>query len=499
MKTFLIHIALLAALLIACSSTAPRRSNHATKSLATTDYKTNKAKEAPPKSDAPDELKFPAIERQKLDNGLELNVVEMHDLPMVHLQLVIREGEAADPKDKPGVASLTASMLEEGTRRLSSSALAETIEFLGAELHVGSNADQLYVGISALSKDLEKVLSLLGEIISQPGFRANEFTKLKKREHARLELSRNDPYFLASREFYKALYGDHPYAHIDTNEQALETISREDLIRWHREHVLPNNAFLVAVGDLDQESFSKLASSSFKNWKKRDLPKMATFDPKRRQNRQVFVVDRPESVQSVIYWGNLSIERSNQDYIPLLVANQVLGGSAAARLFMDLREKRSLTYGAYSRFDERAGLAPFKVSAAVRTEVTGQAMDAFAEHLHRITTEPVPDDELQNAERLLSDSFPLQLETYGSIADLVSELRLFGLPDHYWDSYRGKIRDVSVEQAQQAAQHYITPDRGVIVVVGKAADIAQDLRRFGKVTVLDSSGKEIASFAAAGK
>ena len=199
-------------------------------------------------------------------------------------------------------------------------------------------------------------------------------------------------------------------------------------------------------------------------------------------------------MQSVIYIGNLAIARANREWIPLIVSNQVLGGSAASRLFMDLREKRSLTYGAYSAIAERVEIGPFVAYASVRTEVTTEAIGAFFEHLQRIHQEPAKPEELQNARRYLSDSFPLKVDTPGKLADLVTELRVFGLDDDYWDNYPNWIRETSSSEAQYVARSYIRPKEALVVIVGQAADFAESLQRFGPVVVISPDGELKAKF-----
>jgi predicted Zn-dependent peptidase len=203
----------------------------------------------------------------------------------------------------------------------------------------------------------------------------------------------------------------------------------------------------------------------------------------------VILVDRPKSVQSVIYYGNLALPRAHPDFIPLLVANQVLGGSAASRLFMDLREKRSLTYGAYSDVDDRVQVGPFNAFASVRNEVTAQAMAAFSEHLDRIVREAPSDRELADAKRYLVDRLPLRIETPDKIAGLVSQLRLYGLPDDYWDTFGPQIERVTPEAALSAAQKYIRPAKSIIVVVGEAAAVKTALDGYGAITVVDVEGE----------
>ena len=209
------------------------------------------------------------------------------------------------------------------------------------------------------------------------------------------------------------------------------------------------------------------------------------------------MVDRPSSEQSTIFVGNLALARNSDDFVPLSVANQVLGGSAASRLFMDLREQRSLTYGAYSAVGERAQIAPFVAFARVRNAVTVEAVSGFMEHLDRIVAEEPPAEEITDAQRYLSDSFPLQIETASRIALMIEELRVYDLPADYWDGYRSAIRSVTPAQAHAAAQRYIRPDRALIVAVGQAAAIVEPLRRYGPVRVIDNEGNEVETFEAA--
>jgi predicted Zn-dependent peptidase len=253
---------------------------------------------------------------------------------------------------------------------------------------------------------------------------------------------------------------------------------------------------LVVVGDVDPAKVDASARSAFGRWKAGKRAEPSYGQPPERHARRILVVDRPGSVQSVIYIGNLAIARSDPEWIPSIVANQVLGGSAASRLFMDLREKRSLTYGAYSTIAERVAVGPFIAYASVRTEVTKEAVGAFMDHLNLIVKEQAESEELSNAKRYLSDSFPLQVDTPGKLAELLVQLRTFGLPDDYWDTYRQSIRATGSTEALQAAQSVIRPAEALVVIVGQAADFAESLQEYGSVTVVSSDGEVKAQFGA---
>lgn len=445
---------------------------------------------APPESGPSRDVHFPAVARAEVGHGLEVDTVEAHALPVVYLRLVVRSGGETDPGDRPGIAHLTASMLQQGTRTKNAAQLAEAIEFMGADMWVDAGQENTWLVMRALSDKLDEAMTLLAEVATQPAFRQDELDKLKRRETDRLSLMGQRPTYLARREFYRRLYGDHPYAHVDTTTEVVSSVRRTELVRWHRRHFVPSNAFLVVAGDVTAERAQASAERAFGRWNGRPVAAPTYATPPVRDHREVVLVDRPGSVQSVIYIGNLAIKRDDAGWIDLAVANQVLGGSAASRLFMDLRERRSLTYGAYSRVDEMVDVAPFRASASVRTAVTAEAMGGFFEHLDRIVSEPVPGDELHDAQRFLSDSFPLSIDTAGKIGQMVADLRTFGLPDDYWDSYRSRIGEVSPAQALAAARAHIEPDHALIVVVGSAAEIAEGLRAWGPVTIVEPSGEE---------
>lgn len=482
-----------------CGASAPMPTTVASPAAAETGDESSpplaEDRQRPPESGPSQDIAFPAMNRSRTETGLEINCVPAGQLPVVYLRLVVKTGGAADPPRIPGLASMVAQMLEEGgTRSYTSAELAEAVEFLGADLRIGSDSETLSVMIRALSDQLTPAMELLAEVAMRPRFDGVELRRLKRRERDRLALSARQPRYVARRTFYREVYGEHPYAHVDTTIEALGRVRRADLSRWHRTYMAPNNAMLIAVGDVEPAQVEAEASRAFRGWRKRPAQTVRYQAPPSRSSRQIIVVDRPESVQSVIYAGNLALARSNDDYIPLLVANQVLGGSAASRLFMDLRERRSLTYGAYSFVQESPQVGPFVAYAAVRNAVTAEAMTGLVEHLTKIVEEAPPEPELHAAQRFLSDSFPLRIETPGRIALMVQELRTYGLPDDYWTTYRSAIRQVDPGEALRAARTYIRPADMLIVAVGRASAIVEPLRHFGPVRVEGLDGTFIQSF-----
>jgi zinc protease len=447
----------------------------------------------PPESAPPRDMQFPETVKTEQPSGLEVLTLSSDALPVLYAQLVIRSGNSTSPEGRPGLASLVAAMLEQGTKKKNAEKLAEAIEFLGADLSVSADADSLVITIRALAEHIGPAISLLAEVATQPSFDPKELEKLRKRELDRLKLAEGNPEYVARRAFYAALYGAHPYADIDTSPEAVKAVTRKELVDWHSSHVVPNNAFLVVAGDIDAAALAKTVDAAFRTWKRRDVLRPSVQPVPERSGRRVILIDRPESVQSVIRIGNLAIPRASDAWIPLEVANEVLGGSASSRLFMDLREKRSFTYGAYSAIAERRDAGAFAAMSQVRNEVTIPAVEAFFEHLERITTEAPSEAELADARSSLSNSFPLSIETTGKIVGLVTKRELHGLAPDYWSTYRTQVLEVSPEEALEHARRSITPENALIVIVGQVEQLAEPLRKLGPVTLMDEHGKVLKS------
>lgn len=449
------------------------------------------SREPPPESAPPRDVRFPEVGHLRTANGLAIDVVPRDDLPVTHLLFVVRSGSDADPAALPGLSAFVTQMLKEGTASRTSSELASAFDEIGARLSVYSDQESIYLSVAVLSDELDRALGLVAEMVTQPAFDATELEKLRRRERDRLTMESQDPNWLGRRALRRELYGDHPYGHVDATLQSVDRFSKADLLAFHRSHFVAGNCFLVVAGHVNPTSLTQSAGRAFRRLRRGDAPTIRFPELAPRTGRQVVVVDRPGSVQSSIRVANLAIRRNSPDYVPLSVANHVLGGGANSRLFVDLREHRGLTYGAYSGIVELTEIAPFAVSTSVRTPVTVEATRGIFEHLARITSEAVPDDELQFAERYLADSFPLQIDTSAKVAQLVAQQRIFGLPEGYWDHYRSAIAEVTSEQALEAAQRDIRPAEAVVVIVGESRAFADDLAEFGPVRVVDVEGRTL--------
>ncbi len=432
-----------------------------------------------------------------LPNGLKVIVFEDKRLPLVSYRLGFKTGSIYDPKDSVGLTSAVTSLLNEGTTTRPSKQLAEEIERLGASVGASASEDNIIVSASALSMYGSDVLKLMADVVLNPVFPESELALYKKNTLENLKYQRSQPSFLADEQISKAIYGTHPYGIVSPTAVDIEKITREKLAAQHSKMFTPNNATLIVVGDVNRKDLLKEIEAGFGNWKKGNFDAMTFPAPPIRTVTTLTVVDRPGSLQSNIVLANLAIDRSNPDYFPVLVMNQVLGAGASSRLFMNLREAKGYTYGAYSRFDTKRLAGNFETNAEVRTPVTGDSLKEFFYEINRIRSEKATEKELKDAKSFLTGVFPLRAETQEGLTNLLVSQQLYDLPADYLQTYRDKVNAVTLEDVERVAKKYIAPDKIAIVIVGDAEEILKQVKPYSpKIEVFDADGKpmDVSSF-----
>lgn len=437
-------------------------------------------------------VKLPKAVETKLENGLTILVMEDHRLPTVNVRLILQgAGALNDPPDIPGLANLTATMLKEGTTTRSSKQIAEEIERLGASIGAsapwGSNGAN--VTASGLSDNTGQWLNLATDMILNPTFPAGELNKLKQRMKVQLQQQRSSPFFLIQERFNRAIYGDHPAAVTSPTLESLDKITPEMLAKFHREHYLPQNAILGIAGDIKAADLLQMLNG-MPPWQPTDSK---VGDPPATHAvaaRHIYVVDRPGSVQTDVSIGNITISRTDADYVPMVVMDRIVGGGASARLFMNLREEHGYTYGAYSQLIARRFAGPWIAQGNMRTDATEGAMTEFMNEINRIRDQKVPEKELEESKRSIVASFALSLEDPNQLLDYAMTLKVFGLPADYWDTYPAKIMNITAEQVQRVARKYVVPENLQIVAVGDASKIKPVLDKYGEVELYGTDGKK---------
>ena len=429
-----------------------------------------------------------------LDNGLTVLVLEDHRFPVVNVTLQISgAGPILEPADKPGLANITAQMLREGTRTRTSRQIAEEVDRLGATLSAGSGFGSTAASLSAsgLSDNFDQWFALLADVLLNPSFPADELAKLKARTKTALVQQRTQPSFLAEERFRQTVYGKHPAAVYSTTEAVLDALTPEMLAAWHRERYVPQNAILGIAGDVKASEVIPKLKQWLAGWKKTDYKEQLPPNPSPATAGKIYLIDRPNSVQSTITMGNIAIDRRSPDYVPVVVMNSIVGGGASARLFLNLREEKGYTYGVYSGFTALKYPGPWSAGGDVRTDVTEGAMTEFMKELNRIRDERVPEAELEEQKRSIVAGFALSLESPAQLLNYAIVRKIYGLPADYWETYPARIMAVTAEDVQRVARQYVNPKTQQVVVVGDASKIRPVLEKFGAVEVYDAEGKPV--------
>lgn len=443
-------------------------------------------------------VRLPKPREMTLDNGLTVLVLEDHRTPTVSLQLQIQgAGGLHDPSGSPGLANITAQMLREGTKTRSSRQISEEVERLGASIgaSAGFGSDITSITASGLSDNMQAWTAVAADILLHPSFPAEELNRLKQRLKAQLKQQRSSPNFLLNERFHRAVYGSHPAAVVSTTEQFIDALTPETLAKWRRERYAPQNAILGIAGDVRMEQLKELRKL-LDPWKKTELKLSLPPNPIAVAKKKVLLVHRPGSVQTAISLGNIAIDRRDPDYIALTVANRIFGSGPTGRLFLNLREEKGYTYGAYSSLSAMKYPGPWEASSEVRTEVTEGAMKEFLYEIRRIRDDEVSRQELEEAKRSIVARFALSLEQPSDVLGYALTRKIYGFPEDYWDTYPQKIMAVTFEDVQRVARRYLDPESVQIAAVGDAEKVRAILEKYGPVEVYDTAGKPLAAAAA---
>ena len=439
-------------------------------------------------------VKLPKPVEAKLKNGLTVLVMEDRRAPFVSIQLHIDgAGALFEPAQLAGLAGTTAQMLREGTKSRTSIQIAEAIDRLGASLGAGSSfgSSEVVLSASGLSDNFDAWFEIVVDVLLNPSFPADELEKLKQRQRVQLRQQRSSANFLASERFNGAVYNDHPAATVSQSEKSVDGLTREILVQWHRERYAPQDAILGVAGNVRAAEVIRKLESSLGGWKASRIKEAWPRDPVAATARKVFIVHRPNSVQTTVALGNIAIDRRSPDYFPMVVMNHVIGAGSTGRLFLNLREEKGYTYGVYSDFSALRYPGPWRAVGNMRTEVTEPALAEFFNEIRRIRDEPVAAAELEASKRAIAASFALSLEQPSAPLNFAIVSKRYGLPAGYWDAYPAKIMAVSAADVRRVARKYLNLETMQLVAVGDSNKIKAGLEKYGQVEVYDDEGRHV--------
>ncbi len=441
----------------------------------------------PPKTSDLPVYKLPPVMETKLPNGLQVLLIEDKRFPMVTVRLGFQAGSKYDPAELCGLAETTGALLTEGTTHRTARQLAEEVAAIGGVLNANASPDSLVMAGSALAENLPKLLELVADAARNASFPEDEVALRKQNRKQELAAQRAEADYLADEKFAEVVFSPHPYSRQDPTPESIDKVTREALAGFRDRYLVPNNATLLLLGAIpERKEALELVTARFGDWAKKDTPAPpeAAFPPAK---RSIVLVDRPGSVQADIRIGRTAVTRANPDYFPLLVANTILGGGTASRMFANIREKQGFAYDAHSSAAPLKDSGTFTAVTQVRNEVLDPAIEATLGEMKTIASQEVSPEELSTAKNYLSGVFVMRIESQDGLANQIAATKLLGLPLTYLEQYTTRVRSVEPAGLRAAAAKYMNPDTASIVVVGDAAAIAKPLEKIGPVMVVKAA------------
>lgn len=452
------------------------------------------ARDFPPEVLPPKPIVVPVPHVRELPNGLKVIVIERRSLPLVTLRLVVKSGAEADPPGRAGTAQLVAGLLGQGTARRSARDIAETVDSLGGTLETGTEWDDSYIALTVLSDHTELAFDLVADMVLRPAYAREELERRRRQTLSALAVLYQDPAYLADAVLSRLIFAGTPYGHpADGTPETVSRISENTLREFHAQNYRPANSILAVVGDIGNADAYRLAGNFFGAWSGAVSKRGGLRQPAETPARRFVVIDKPDAVQTEIRAGNLSVRRASDEYYALTVANQVLGGPAANRLFRSLRAQQGLAYGASSDLLCQESVGSWVAKTSTRTSETIRSLRLVLEEIKRLHDDRIAGAELRTAQSYLVGHLALEFETSGDIASQLLELMVHNLPLDYWNRFPDEVEALRREDISSATRRYLSPERSVLVLVGNADAFRKELNRFGSPVIIPLQDLDLAS------
>lgn len=428
----------------------------------------------------------PTIVKKTLANGLQVWVVERNGVPRVDYVLAVRgAGYAADDKDHPGFANLMASLLNEGTAKRDSRAIAEAAQGMGGSVAASTTVDGMLVSANAVTSRAGDMMGLLAEVARQPSFPANEVALAKANALQSLKVQEATPGFRAERAIAKAVYGDHPYGRVQPTAESITSTTDAMLRAEHDRRFRPDATLLVITGRIKSADAMALAQKAFGDWKAQGAALPATPAAPADAKPQRILLERNGSVQSTIRLGSPGIAATTADFVPMRLASTIVGGGFSSRVNLNLREEKGYTYGASAGARVNRDGGSIIGGADVRNAVSGAALTEFFNEYKRLGADLVPEEEMAMNKRYVAGGYLISNQMQRAVAATLATNWLIGLPPEFLGQYVPLIQKITPEQVRTIGKKYFAPEKQSIVVVGDKAQVGEQLKAFGEFTVSD--------------
>ncbi len=442
--------------------------------------------------------KFPAMQKAALSNGLKIILAERKAVPVVNFNLMIDAGYAADQSASPGAMNLLMNMIDEGTKTRTALQISDELALLGSTLNTGADLDISSVNLTSLTTNIEKSLDIFADVILNPSFPENDFSRLQKQQLAAIQREKVTPIQMALRVFPQLLYGkNHAYGSPFTgsgNEQSVAKITRQDLMKMHENWFKPNNATLLIVGDVSLKEIQPKLEALFKNWRKGTSPKKSVAKVDHKAKSAVYLIDRPGSIQSIIFAGHVAPSSGDPDGIAIETMNNIFGGDFTSRLNMNLREDKHWTYGAGSFLPGARGQRPFIAYSPVQSDKTKEAMSEILKEMSEFTgSRPATQREFEKTQNNQILQLPGIWETNMAVMRSIYEIVNFEFPENYYDHYAQKVRNLKLADVHNASKKVLKPNQVVWVIVGDRSKIESGIKELnlGEIQFIDTDGNSV--------
>jgi len=446
----------------------------------------------PPPPGAARPLNLPKITEKKLANGLTVVLAPLPNVPKVSSMLLFKSATtASDREAHPGIAQIAASVANEGTDARTSKQIKEELRSIGGTLSLGSDADSTTMTATALSEFSPRLFDLMSDVAQHPSFPETEVKLAQENTIQQIRAGRADPAFLVNERFQKAVFGDHPYSFVVPDEKSINALTRNDLRAFVTKYYIPNAAYLIVAGDIEVDKTFAEIEKAFSGWKSGTVPPDENPPVPKRDKRQIYFVNRPGSIQSAIYIGNVSIPRKDKDYFAIRTADTIFGSSFYSRLTRNIRESKGYTYSPFSSSNTRAKTGAFFAGAFVRNEVTGPTLLEIFYELDRMRVLPVTDEELSAAKEFSTGNFSVELASQIGLVGRISTIYTYDLDKNFINDFRPKIEALTAADIQKAAAKYFDTYRAAVVIVGDWEKVKEQVTPFGEVTLYDAEGNLI--------